>query len=210
MLKTSIVRIVDYCTRHPWLIIVGWMLFAVIGGFYATANFGIDTDIGKLISPNLDWRKREIAFEAAFPGRFDSILVVVEAPTPELATAATNVLSERLSQDPELFRSVEQAGGGAFFERNGLLFLPTDEVERATQGLGRAEQLIATLTGDPSLRGISDALSLSLAGVQRGMLKLDDMVRPLTMAAGTVEDVLAGRRASFSWHVLLNGRPAEP
>ncbi len=47
-------------------------------------------------------------------------------------------------------------------------------------------------------------------GVERKELKLDDMTRPMTLAADTLEDVLAGRPASFSWRVLAGGKPAEP
>src|SRR6202011_498519 len=53
-------------------------------------------------------------------------------------------------------------------------------------------------------------LSFSLMGVQHGQLNLDDLTRPMTMAGDTVNEVLAGRRASFSWRVLASGKPAEP
>ena len=36
-------------------------------GLYTSQHFALNTDISKLISPDLDWRKREIAFEKAFP-----------------------------------------------------------------------------------------------------------------------------------------------
>ena len=42
-----------------------------------------------------------------------------------------------------------------------------------------------------------------------GELNLDDMTRPMTMAADTGGNVLAGRPASFSWRTLAGG-PAEP
>jgi hypothetical protein len=45
--------------------------------------------------------------------------------------------------------------------------------------------------------------------VHLGELNLDDMTRPMTMAADTAENVLAGRPASFSWRALAGG-PAEP
>src|SRR6516162_9031278 len=103
-----------------------------------------------------------------------------------------------------------QIQGGNFFARNGLLYLPTDEVARVTAGLTRADVLLKTLAADPSLRGILHALSLGITGVQTGALKLDDMTRPMTMAAATAEDVVAGRPASFSWRALAGGKPAEP
>ena len=55
----------------------------------------INTDINKLISPDLDWRKRDNQFEQAFD-REKLILAVVEAPTPELASAASKALSAKL------------------------------------------------------------------------------------------------------------------
>jgi hypothetical protein len=91
-----------------------------------------------------------------------------------------------------------------------LLFLPEDEVARLTGGLSRADDLLGTLAADPSLRGSLDALSLALIGVDRGDIKLDDLVLPMTMAADTVEAVVAGRPASFSWRVLASGKPPDP
>ena len=44
-------------------------------------HFSINTDINTLISPDLDWRKRDNQFEQAFD-REKLILAVVEAPTP--------------------------------------------------------------------------------------------------------------------------------
>ncbi len=66
-------------------------------GYYAVHHFAINTDINTLISPDLDWRKRDIQFEQAFD-REKLILAVVEAPTPELAGSAANALC-REAQD---------------------------------------------------------------------------------------------------------------
>src|SRR5690348_12881154 len=130
MLKSIIVAIVTRCTRHAWAVIVAASLLAVASGVYAARHFGINTDINTLISQDLPWRQRELAFEKAFPQHLRSILVVVDAPTPELTTAATSALADRLQANNELFESVAQPGGGKFFRQNGLLFLPTDETEK--------------------------------------------------------------------------------
>jgi hopanoid biosynthesis associated RND transporter like protein HpnN len=208
LLNSVITHTVTASTRFPWIVIVISLLLALLSGIYATRNFTLNTDIGKLISPELDWRKRELAFDAAFPGRYETVLIVVDAPTPELVTQATDRLVNSLSEKRDLFRSVREASGGPFFERNGLLFLPVDEVERATKGLSDAEPLIDTLASDPSLRGLTQVVAFGLLGAARNRYTLDDMTRPLTMASETLEDVFADRRASFSWKVLLQGRPA--
>ena len=52
-------------------------------------------------------------------------------------------------------------------------------------------------------------MSLAFIGIQNHTTTLDAMVRPLSMAAATTEDVLARRPAVFSWQEMLNGqRPA--
>jgi len=88
VLTRIIIALVKGCTRYAWLTLVAGVLLAIAAGAYAAEHFAITTDIGKLISPSLDWRQREIAYEKAFPGRNDLILAVVEAPTPELARQA--------------------------------------------------------------------------------------------------------------------------
>jgi uncharacterized protein len=209
MLRTAIVAIVTRATRHAWLVIILSTLAGVVSGVYAVQHFAINTDINKLISPDLPWRKRDLAFEEAFPQRLHSILAVVDAPTPELASQATAALVERLKENKELFLSVVQPGGGEFFRRNGFLFLPTEETERVSQQLIQAEPLIAQLATDPSLRGLVEVLQMGLTGVELEKITLDAMVRPLTVTADTVESVLAAKPANFSWHELLNGTGSE-
>jgi uncharacterized protein len=207
MLASVVTLVVRFCTKFPWLIIVLGLIGAAYSGDYAAAHFAINTDINKLISQNLEWRKRELEFEKLFPGHFGSTLVVVDAPTAELATQASDALTRRLVAEPKLFRSAENMSGNEFFSRNGLLFRPTADVAQLTQGLGKAGTLIATLVGDPSLRGLTRALSLAFIGIRSHLTTLDALARPLTMAATTIEEVLAGRPASFSWQEMLNGKP---
>src|SRR6185503_5314277 len=95
---------------------------------------------------------------------------------------------------------------GPFLAKNGLLFQSEDDLARTTQGLGRAGPLIQTLASDPTLRGLTRALSLTLVGVQTGAAKLDDFARTFTTAADTVDHVLADQPASFSWHALMSGK----
>jgi uncharacterized protein len=206
MLASIVTAVVRFCTRFPWPIIALALIGAIGATVYSAKHFAITTDINKLISPDLDWRKREADLEKAFPGHFGSMLVVVDAPIAEFASRAGNELAERLRTQPQLFRAVEDIGGSEFFARNGLLFQSTEDVANSTKGLGQAAPLIGTLAGDRSLRGLTRALSLGLIGVQNRMVTLDAMSRPLSMAATTLEDALAGRPASFSWQAMLNGQ----
>jgi hopanoid biosynthesis associated RND transporter like protein HpnN len=142
----------------------------------------------------------------AFP-RF-GIVVVIDAPTAEEAGQAQAGLARALEAHAERFRAVSQPGGGPFLQKNGLMFLPVEDVARFTTGVRQADALIGALAEDPSLRGIASAMSMVFIGVRRGLVAFDDLARPLTMAADTVEAAAAGRPASFSWQALANDRLA--
>jgi uncharacterized protein len=90
------------------------------------------------------------------------------------------------------------------------MFLPTEETARVTNGLTQAKPLIEMLSADPSLRGSLSALSFGLMGVEGGLVKLDDLAWPMTEAANTAAEALAGRPAAFSWQALASGKPPEP
>jgi uncharacterized protein len=208
MLQKTIVGVVGFCIRRPWWVIVLALALATGSGIYAARNFAIVTDTTALISPDLPWAQRAFRYMQDFPQR--QILVVLDAPTPEIVEHAATKLAKALQDRPDRFRAVSEPGSGGFFEQNGLLFLPTDQVESLTSGLAKAEALLESLATDPSLRGALDALSLTLTGVEIKRVTLDDMVRPLTMAADTAEGALADRRVPFSWLVMASGKPADP
>ena len=98
-------------------------------------------------------------------------------------------------------------GSGEFFEKNGLLFLPVEEVGKVTGQLESAAPLIEIMAGDPSIRGLTGALETGLAGVKRGQVKLDNADRPFNLIAQTVEDVLKKGKATFSWRELVSDKP---
>jgi uncharacterized protein len=135
---------------------------------------------------------------------------VVDAATSERASAASHALAQKLAADPALFPSVQELSENPFFARNGLLFLPADEVANSVGTLAQSQPLVSVLVADPSWRGLVQALAFSLQGIQAQKFTLDDMVRPLTMFATPVEDVLAARPASFSWRELVSNKPPVP
>ena len=208
MVRSSIIRLIGYCTRRAWLVIGLAVALTTGSAFYAVRHFAIKTDVTDLFPSDLPWTRRAFDFIRAFPQ--PDILVVVEAPTPELVERATSQLAQALTTRSDIIRGAHPLDSGSFFERNGLLYLRTDEVARVTGGLSQANALIQALSADPSLRGSLDALSFGLMGVEAGVISLDDLSRPLTMAADTASEVLAGRPASFSWWVLGSAKPPSP
>ena len=200
-----VVRAIDFCVHHAWPVIGLALVLTVASSWYAATHFSMTTDINKLISTDIPWRKRELLFEKAFP-QYELIVAVIEAPTPELVAEASDALTARLSQRKDLFRSIQQPQGGAFFEQNGFLFESTDELGPQLKNLTQAQRLVQVLAGDPSLRGVIQALQFGLLGVQGGRITLDNMTWPMTLGADAIEKVNAGQPATFSWRDMVQGR----
>ncbi|WP_083384460.1 MMPL family transporter [Cupriavidus sp. USMAHM13] len=205
MLTSLLTRIVKFSTSRAWSVIVLAGLLSLLSGVYVARHFAINTDIGRLLESRQPWAQRDAAIGKAFPQREQMILAVVQAPALELADAAANELAAALRQQPARFHAVSQPGGGEFFGRNGLLFLDTGAVKETTAQLGEARPLLNALARDPSLRGLSDTLSTTLAlPLQLGQVKLSDMATLLGQGAGAVEGVLAHKPAALSWMGLLD------
>jgi len=205
IITAFVVRAIDFCVHHAWPVFGLALVLTVASSWYAATHFSMTTDINKLISTDMPWRQREMAFEKAFP-QYELIVAVIEAPTPELVASASDALTERLSKQKDLFRSVQQPQGGAFFEQNGFLFETTDQLGPQLKNLTQAQRLVQVLAGDPSLRGVIQALQFGLLGVQGGRITLDAMTWPMTLGADAIEKVNAGQPATFSWRDMVQGR----
>src|SRR6201994_1046134 len=205
MITSAIVKIVDHCARHRWAVIVVGALVLIGATVFDLARFSITTDVENLISQNLPWHQRQIQLSDAFPQ--GGISAVVQAPTAENAERATDDLAQALAKNTQLFPSVGQPESGDFFERNGLLFASAQDVKKSMDGLTTAKPLLSTLAADPSLRGVMQVLSFAAQGVQAGKVKLDQLTTPLSLTNKTLDDVLAGKPAAFSWKELLAGQP---
>jgi hopanoid biosynthesis associated RND transporter like protein HpnN len=207
MLNSIVVRVVDFCARYPWpVIVVGILLTAATTGF-DYERFSITTDVEKLISRTLPWHQRQLAFSDAFPQ--NGISVVVSAPIAENAEQATNALAQQLSKRSDLFQTVVQPDSGEFFERHGMLFDTVDAVKQSIGGLSKAQFLVSELAGDPTLRGAMKALSFAAEGVEGGQVKIEQLAWPLALAEKTLNEVLSRNAATFSWQELVHGRHAQ-
>ncbi|WP_321957944.1 hopanoid transporter HpnN [Paraburkholderia bannensis] len=205
MLKPFIIHLVAWSVRRAAWVITLALVLAVLGGVYVAKHFKINTDISGLVENNAEWAALGDAKDRAFPQRSGSLLVVVEAQAPELADAAADKLAGALTQDKNEFSAVTQPAGGPFFEHNGLLFPSTPTVLSTTGQLVQARPLINQLAKDPSLAGLAGTLTTTLQlPLTIGQVKLPQMASLLGSAADTVDQVLAGKPAAFSWRALVD------
>ncbi|MEM8825396.1 MAG: MMPL family transporter, partial [Pseudomonadota bacterium] len=209
-LATPIAGAVRLALRQPWLVIIVTLAATLLAGTYAARNFALTTDTSALISPDVDWRRDEAAFKAAFPGLIDTLIVIVDAATPEGAEGATARLTTALKADDTHFIRVRRPDGGTYFDRHGLLFRSPEEVEDSTAALIEAGPLLGPLAADPSLRGIADTLALAAEGAARGEGDADRLARPFGRIEAALAAALAGERAAFSWQALIAAEDALP
>ena len=203
-----ILAVVAASARHPLWVVVIAAICAAASIIFSARHFDVSTDTASLLSSALPWRQREARFDALFPQRVNLIVVVIDGATPEIAEFAAGSLTERLNRRTDLLRNIRRPDGGLFFDRNGMLFLAPEEVQRATGQLIAAQPLLGTLALDPSARGLFRALSLATEGVRRGETAPEPLARPLSALAESVEGVLAGRSTPFSLRALLSGDQA--
>ncbi len=206
MLGEIAATLAGFCRRYaPWTALAAAVLSVALA-VYVARHIAINTDTESLISSETAWRQREIALAKAFPTHSDTTVVVIDAETPDKADDAAAALAKRLAENPALFKTVRRPDGGPYFDRYGLLFLEPDELRAIAVQLIEAQPLIATLHGDPSLRGLFGTLNLALTGVAEDAISLDTMAKPMAAIAASVEATVRGERRMLSWQTLLTGR----
>ena len=201
-----IVHLVEFSRRNAALVTAVVLLLALFGGHYTVNHFSIDTDIDKLISPDLPWRKQQKALDQAFPQNVDLLLVVVDAKTPDQAADGTAALADKLAAENALFKNVRRPDEGDFFRKEGMLFLSKEEVQSFADQLIAAQPLIGTLASDPTLRGVFGALDLLAQGVIHGEIEPKQIDSALTMVAQATNAALAGKHDPLSWQTMMTGR----
>jgi len=201
----STTRAVLASSEHPRLTLAATLMLCGLAAAFIVGHFQMTSDTTQMFSPNLDWRRREIAMTRAFPQNNDTIVVVIDGATPELAERAATALTAKLAPQTRLFAGVRRPDGGPFFAREGLLFLSSAEVASTTDQLVSAQPFLGAMAADPSLRGVSQALSTLATGVAKGQTSLTAVAEPIHALADGLQSVAAGEPTFFSWQSLFDG-----
>lgn len=202
---TRLIRVVEWCSHRARAVAAGGLVLGLLALWFTASNFALSSDTAGLISSKLAWRQREIAYDKAFPGQGDSIVVVIDGPTPELAEGAADRLAQKLAADPKLFPKVEQPDGGPYFEREGLLLTASaGEISATTQRMIQAAPFLSPVAADPSLRGLMTSLSAMGQGVQMDRAKVTDIAPVAGPLADALAQAEAGKAKPFSWTSLFD------
>ncbi|MGE5369482.1 MAG: MMPL family transporter [Chloroflexota bacterium] len=197
-------KLVAFCLRWPWTVVL-LTLALTAGGVYLTVErFAIDTDTQNLFSPNMSWRKNQMALYRAFPQLENSIVAVIDAPNGEAADDAAARLTAELKGKPLMLR-VWRPDDPAYFTKNGLLYLDLPEVEHTVGTLIGQRDVLTPLAEDPTLRGLSNVLTLNQKRAAGSPRATEMYLTGLEQFSQSFEDTLAGHPTQVNWEKLLSG-----
>lgn len=187
-----------------WILLAS-LLIAVACAVYTSRNLGMNSDTTDMLSEHLPFRANYKHYKKTFPQDqdMDTLVLVLDAPTPEQAHTATKRLAERLKQDTTNIKDTYLPSGDVFFERNGLLYESVPELGRITDRLAAAQPLIAHIAGDPTLHTFASVLTGAVEELRAGRsLELEPV---LGGVSATLDARLAGVPRALSWQALFRG-----
>jgi hopanoid biosynthesis associated RND transporter like protein HpnN len=157
-----------------------------------------------MISDEVPYRRLEKEFQSAFPQFKETIVVVIDADTPEAARLQAAKLAGRLKRETGLFKGVYAPGSGEFFERNGLLYLSVKDLEALSENLASAQPLLGLISRDLTLRGLFSVVEMIVS--QEGDIEQKKKLVPFfDRLAQTLESSASSRPKPLSWQELILG-----
>jgi hopanoid biosynthesis associated RND transporter like protein HpnN len=203
-----IAAFVTRVTRWPLITVL--VMFALTGAslYYAAGHLGINTDTANMISPELPWRMDFNEYRASFPVRDQNIVAVVDSTDGELSMSFARDLARALHAEPNLFPTVFLQGDGDFFERNGLLYLPLEDLQVLADRLIEAQPLLGRLAQDVSGAGVVDTLAMAIErSDELSPANADDLDRILVELGSTLAAANDGDRRPIIWGRLIGFDP---
>ncbi|HTV91076.1 MAG TPA: MMPL family transporter, partial [Stellaceae bacterium] len=203
MIVRVICTIVAFAHRRAAAVAAAVLAIAVAAGCYAATHLSIDTDLDHLLPQHVEWRQNEMALDRAFPENNNLLVVVIDGRNPDLVDRAAREMTRRMRAEPQFFRYVREPDGGPFFDKNGLLFLSPDELQKVSDKLVAAQPLIGSMAHDPSLRGLFDTLALFVGNAGKEGGAVGRLNPTLAAIAVAIDGVLRGENGGVSWQRLM-------
>ncbi len=204
MRKNPIVATVLLAARHPGQVLLAALLLAAACLWLTATHLSVTTDVDELFAASLPWKQREAELKRMFPQFNDLIVTVIDADSPEAADATAAGLEAALAKDPHV-KTIRRPDASPFFDRNGLLFLDTNVLEKLLNQTIDAQPFLGQLAADPSARGLFAALGLVAMGVERGQADLAPFAEPLKGFDAALRSAIDGNPKPLSWQRLLSG-----
>jgi len=203
-------RLFSLISRHPFVVIVIALLLSVVSVFYTIQNMSFLTGRDDLMPKNAPYQVEYREFNKNF-GDQDEIVVVVEADDPLLASRFSSSLYERLAKETGLFRELFYPGGLPYFRRNGLLFMPLEELQGMRRTLELAKPVLKDLAAAPSIKTLFTSLTARIDSYLKQ--PSPEKLEQLSFMLSTLDKGFAGfdgKQSPLSMDSLLKGSTDTP
>ncbi|MGD0585688.1 MAG: MMPL family transporter [Oryzomonas sp.] len=194
-------RLFAFVAGRPRLILALALLFSVLSVIYTKKNMEFLTGRDELMPKNAPFKMDYQAYRREF-GDQEEIVAVIESDDAEKSTRAADALYQRLNRETGMFRDVFYPGGLPFFRRNGLLFMPLEDLQQLRHTLTMAAPVLKDLAASPSVQTLFtsltgqiddylasgnpaslESLTFMLTTLDKGFKAFDGKGSPMTMDA---------------------------
>ena len=151
-------RLFAFTAVRPRLILCVALLLSLFSVAYTIRNMEFLTGRDDLMPKNAPFQLDHRAYQAEF-GDQEEIVAVIEADDAELATRAADALYALLKKDTTTVKEVFYPGGLPYFRKNGLLFMPLDEIRQLRSTLTMAAPVLKDLAVAPSVQTLFTSLT---------------------------------------------------
>ena len=151
-------RIFNIVSKYPRLILALALLLSALSVIYTVRNMQFLTGRDDLMPKNAPFQVDYRAYRAEF-GDQEEIVAVIESDDAEKSTRAADALYALLKKDDKQFRDVFYPGGLPFFRKNGLLFMPLEDIKNLRHTLTMAAPVLKDLAAAPSVQTLFTSLT---------------------------------------------------
>jgi hopanoid biosynthesis associated RND transporter like protein HpnN len=204
-------RITDAAQRHAPLTLTLALVITLALGHFATTRITFNSDPNTLFSSELRFQRAIAEFEQYFPVLTNSLLIVINADTPEQVRRAAEQLTPALDAQKQDFLRAYLPGEDRFFERHGLLYGSVDDVYDFADHMAVVQPVLAELAQDPTLPTLTSVLQTGLDAVADGSVSDEGWEAVLEHIRTAAMAIDSGDDSALSWEsVLISGTGFEP
>lgn len=148
-------------SRRPWLVLAAALLLSVLSLWLTYQRMEFLTGRDDLMPQNTSFNRDFQKFKADF-GDMEEIAVVIEGSDPERVGAFGTRLYDTLSREKKVFSDVFYPYALPFFQKNGLLFMPLQDIKELHHNLALAAPALKALSASPSVQTLFTHLTKSM------------------------------------------------
>ena len=204
MLAAPLGRLVGWCARNAWLVVLVAALSTAAALVATKARLGVSTDTDQLFSASLPWEHRSNVLAKDFPQNSHLLIAVIDGNIPEQREETAAALAIALRKQSSLFETVRVPSQNPYLVRNALLFLDPGPLQKLLNATLGAQPFLGQLAADPSARGLFEALGLIGQGVASGNVDTSTFQAPLRAFAASLTAAANGHPTPLSWQRLLS------